>query len=63
MSADAETARIVSAPSERRENIPLAIFYMVGSGAVFSCANAASKWLVATYPVGEVLFSRARSFR
>jgi drug/metabolite transporter (DMT)-like permease len=42
----------------RRENIPLAIFYMVASGAVFNCANAASKWLIATYPIGEVLFGR-----
>src|SRR6185295_18271633 len=42
----------------RRENIPLAIFYMVASGLVFNCANAASKWLIATYPIGEVLFGR-----
>ena len=31
---------------------------MVGSGAVFTCSNAATKWLVATYPIGEVLFTR-----
>jgi drug/metabolite transporter (DMT)-like permease len=31
---------------------------MVASGAVFNCANAASKWLIATYPIGEVLFAR-----
>ncbi len=31
---------------------------MVASGAVFTCSNAASKWLVATYPIGEVLFTR-----
>jgi drug/metabolite transporter (DMT)-like permease len=42
----------------RRTNIPLAIFYMIASGAVFSGSNAASKWLIATYPVGEVLFAR-----
>jgi drug/metabolite transporter (DMT)-like permease len=59
LSAGAETARIVSAPSARRENIPLAIFYMVASGAVFNCSNAASKWLIATYPIGEVLFARS----
>jgi hypothetical protein len=46
-------------PSARREHIPLAIFFMIASGAVFNCANAASKWLVATYPIGEVLFSRS----
>jgi drug/metabolite transporter (DMT)-like permease len=31
---------------------------MVASGAVFSGSNAASKWLIATYPIGEVLFAR-----
>jgi len=42
----------------RRTNIPLAIFFMVASGALFSGSNAASKWLIATYPFGEVLFAR-----
>ena len=60
MSAGADTqARIAAAPSTRRENIPLAIFFMIASGAVFNCANAGSKWLVESYPVGEVLFSRS----
>ena len=60
MSAGAETqARVAAAPSTRRDNIPRAIFCIIASGAVFNCANAASKWLVGTYPVGEVLFSRA----
>jgi drug/metabolite transporter (DMT)-like permease len=59
VSADAE-ARIEPPPRavERRENIPLAIFYMVASGLVFNCSNAASKWLIQTYPFGEVLFVR-----
>ena len=60
MSAGAEPqARVAPTPSARREHIPLAIFFMIASGAVFNCANAASKWLVATYPIGEVLFSRS----
>jgi len=42
----------------RQERIPLAIAYMVASGMVFACSSAASKWLVAAYPVGEVLFTR-----
>ena len=32
---------------------------MISAGAIFSGSSAASKWLVETYPVGEVLFSRA----
>jgi drug/metabolite transporter (DMT)-like permease len=47
-----------ASPAERRENIPLAILLMVGSGAVFTCSNAATKWLVAIYPIGETLFTR-----
>jgi drug/metabolite transporter (DMT)-like permease len=42
----------------RQENIPLAILYMVVSGVVFTGSSAASKWLVASYPIGEVLFVR-----
>jgi drug/metabolite transporter (DMT)-like permease len=42
----------------RQERIPLAIVYMVGSGVVFAGSSAASKWLVETYPIGEVLFTR-----
>src|SRR5262249_53724887 len=45
--------------SLRQEHIPLAIMYMVGAGVVFAATSAASKWLVATYPIGEVLFTRA----
>ena len=56
MSADAAVEP--SAGHARQTNIPLAIFYMVLSGAVFSGSNAASKWLIATYPIGEVLFAR-----
>jgi len=51
--SSAAASRIV-----RRDHIPLAIFYMIASGLVFNCANAASKWLIASYPIGEVLFGR-----
>jgi drug/metabolite transporter (DMT)-like permease len=47
------------APPTRRERIPLAILYMVAAGFMFAFSSAASKWLVARYPVGEVLFTRA----
>jgi drug/metabolite transporter (DMT)-like permease len=49
---------IVSAKSVRREHIPLGIAYMVAATILFAASSAASKWLVATYPVGEVLFTR-----
>ena len=50
--------RRIPEPPARQERIPQAILYMVSAGAIFSFSSAASKWLVATYPVGEVLFSR-----
>jgi drug/metabolite transporter (DMT)-like permease len=61
LSAEAGTQAHTASPPRvtRRDNIPLAIFFMVASGAVFNCANAASKWLIATYPIGEVLFGRS----
>jgi drug/metabolite transporter (DMT)-like permease len=45
--------------SVRQERIPLAILYMVSATVLFAGSSAVSKWLVATYPVGEVLFSRS----
>jgi drug/metabolite transporter (DMT)-like permease len=42
-----------------REHIPLGILHMVGATIVFSASSACSKWLVATYPPGEVLFTRS----
>ena len=43
---------------ERREHVPAAIGLMLGSTFVFTCTSALSKWLIETYPIGEVLFSR-----
>jgi drug/metabolite transporter (DMT)-like permease len=50
--------RLGYAPPARREHVPLAIAYMIGATIVFAASSAASKWLVASYPVGEVLFTR-----
>jgi drug/metabolite transporter (DMT)-like permease len=46
-------------PSPRRERVPLGILYMVGATIMFSGSSAISKWQVANYPVGEVLFIRS----
>jgi drug/metabolite transporter (DMT)-like permease len=45
--------------SKRHEHVPLAILYMIGATIVFSVSSATSKWLVASYPVTEVLFTRS----
>ena len=43
----------------RQERIPLGIAFMLGASVLFAVSSAVSKWLVATYPIGEVLFTRA----
>ena len=49
---------VAAAKPERREHVPLGILYMVGATIVFAGSSAASKWLVASYSIGEVLFVR-----
>src|SRR5260370_31942466 len=44
---------------ERAERIPLGIAYMLVATILFAGSSALSKWLVATYPIGEMLFVRA----
>jgi drug/metabolite transporter (DMT)-like permease len=43
----------------RQERIPLGILYMLVATILFAGSSALSKWLVATYPIGEMLFMRA----
>src|SRR5262249_2788616 len=42
----------------RREHIPLGSLYMVAATVGCAAWRAVSKWLVESYPVGEVLFTR-----
>src|ERR1700761_2973931 len=44
--ASAERSADIALLAKRPSNIPLAIFFMVASGMVFSASNAASKWLI-----------------
>jgi drug/metabolite transporter (DMT)-like permease len=52
------TGVIAPAKTARREHVPLGILYMVGATVVFAVSSAVSKWLVASYSIGEVLFTR-----
>jgi drug/metabolite transporter (DMT)-like permease len=52
------SSMIVSVKATRREHVPLGILYMIGATIVFAVSSAVSKWLVASYPIGEVLFTR-----
>jgi drug/metabolite transporter (DMT)-like permease len=49
---------IEQSPPKRQERIPLGIILMVSAGVLFAGSSAASKWLVATYPIGEILWTR-----
>jgi hypothetical protein len=42
----------------RAERIPLGIICMLAATILFAGSSALSKWLVATYPIGEMLFIR-----
>lgn len=48
-------------PPPRQERVPLGILYMLGATVMFAGSSAVSKWLLVTYPLGEVLFTRAAS--
>jgi drug/metabolite transporter (DMT)-like permease len=48
-------------PTGRADNVPSGIVMMIIATVLFAGASAASKWLVAEYPVGEVLFLRSLS--
>ena len=59
---DPETGIVHKTADERRptrqERIPLGILYMLIATVMFAGTSALAKWLVATYPIGEVLFVR-----
>ncbi len=52
--------RIARAPT-RADRVPLGIFYMLTATVLFAGSSAISKWQVATYSFGEVLFGRSLS--
>jgi drug/metabolite transporter (DMT)-like permease len=53
-----EATSVIAPAKARREHIPLGIVYMIGATVMFAASSAVSKWLVASYPIGEVLFTR-----
>ncbi len=58
-SAVTTTSGKAQTASVRREHIPLGILCMISATVLFAGSSALTKWLVATYPIGEVLFVRA----
>jgi drug/metabolite transporter (DMT)-like permease len=50
-----------AAPAKHQDDVPRGIFCMIGATVLFALSNAAAKWLVAIYPIGEVMFFRSFS--
>jgi drug/metabolite transporter (DMT)-like permease len=55
-----QSAQIMTAPA-RHDDVPRGILFMIGATVLFALSSAAAKWLVAVYPVGEVMFFRSFS--
>jgi drug/metabolite transporter (DMT)-like permease len=43
------------------DNVPRGILFMIGATVLFAVSSALAKWLVAVYPIGEVMFIRSFS--
>jgi drug/metabolite transporter (DMT)-like permease len=59
--AEGPKAENPRAQNPRAENIPLGIVCMLTASILFQGSSALSKWLMETYPIGEMLFMRAAS--
>ena len=44
-----------------KDDVPRGILFMIGATVLFALSSAAAKWLVAIYPIGEVMFFRSLS--
>jgi drug/metabolite transporter (DMT)-like permease len=49
------------AAGTRDNHVVRGIMFMIGATVMFAISNAISKWVVASYPVGEVMFARSLS--
>jgi drug/metabolite transporter (DMT)-like permease len=48
-------------PGTHKDNVPRGILFMIGATVLLALSSALAKWLVAIYPVGEVMFFRSFS--
>lgn len=48
-------------PATRKDNAPRGILFMIAATVLFAISSAVAKWVVAIYPVGEVMFFRSFS--
>src|SRR4051812_26923835 len=57
--ADEAAPEVSHASAKPAENILLGIVYMLLATVAFAVMHALSKWLIANYPIGQVMFSRS----
>src|SRR4051794_4918554 len=50
-----------SPAAKPKDNVPRGILCMIAATVLFAVTSALAKWLVAIYPVGEVMFFRSLS--
>jgi drug/metabolite transporter (DMT)-like permease len=50
-----------AATAKPKDDVPRGILFMIAATALFAVSSALAKWLVAIYPVGEVMFFRSFS--
>lgn len=55
----AQPATPAPAAARPEGNVPLGIIYMIIATVAFAGTHAVSKWLIANYPIGQVMFSRS----
>lgn len=56
-----ESAAVAESQTARDDHIVRGIMFMIGATVMLAASNALSKWVVAIYPVGEVMFARSFS--
>lgn len=61
MTMSATETKPIGEAATRDNHVVRGILFMIGATVMFAISNALSKWLVAIYPVGEVMFGRSLS--
>jgi len=56
-----EPAAVAGSQAARDNHVVRGIMFMIGATVMLAISNALSKWVVAIYPVGEVMFARSLS--
>jgi drug/metabolite transporter (DMT)-like permease len=59
--SSSQPVAVVGTETARDDHVVRGILFMIGATVMLAASNALSKWVVAIYPVGEVMFTRSLS--